>query len=452
MNYRILVVDDEEFIRKTIIRNLTPKGYDLKTAASGKEALIALETFQPDLMLLDFYLDDMNAIEIMAEAKRRELQTLCVVMTAFPDIEIAVNAMKEGAYDFISKPFTADSLQLSLDKALETIALKKEVEALRQLHMEKNGSGRIIGDSPEMKHVLHLVERFAKTDVTVLVEGEPGTGKELIAEYIHYSSDRFSKPFVPINCGAIPATLFESELFGYVKGAFTGANSSGKVGTVEKADTGTLFLDEINSMPIDSQVKLLRLLENHEFYRVGDPDVHSVDTRIIAACNTDLEEEVRKGKFRQDLYFRLNIAKVLIPPLRNRRTDTIPLVNYFLAQANERFGANIKGFTKKALNILLSLPLEGNVRELRNLIERVTILANSNVITIDDLKLSGIHHGNNSFHIRVELNREDQEENIIQSATKDIINKTLEIASDNKTKAAELLGIPRGTLRHHLTK
>ncbi|MCK5740347.1 sigma-54-dependent Fis family transcriptional regulator [bacterium] len=452
MNYRILVVDNEEFIRKTIIRYLTPKQYDLETAASGKEALNALETFHPDLMLLDFYLDDMNALEIMAEAKRRELQTLCVVMTAFPDIEIAVNAMKEGAYDFISKPFTADSLQLSLDKALETIALKKEVEALRQLHMEKNKSGRIIGDSSEMKHVLHLVERFAKTDVTVLVEGEPGTGKELIAEYIHYSSNRFSKPFVPINCGAIPGTLFESELFGYVKGAFTGANSSGKVGTVEKADTGTLFLDEINSMPIDSQVKLLRLLENHEYYRVGDPDVRSVDTRIIAACNTDLEEEVRKGKFRQDLYFRLNIAKVIIPPLRNRRTDTIPLVNYFLVQANERFGANIKGFTKKALNVLLSLPLEGNVRELRNLIERVTILANSNIITINDLKLAGIHHGDNSFHIRVELNRKDQEGNIIQLATKDIINKTLEIAGDNKTKAAELLGIPRSTLRHHLTK
>jgi DNA-binding NtrC family response regulator len=424
----------------------------LETAASGKEALDALESFQPDLMLLDFYLDDMNALEIMAEAKRRELQTLCVVMTAFPDIEIAVNAMKEGAYDFIQKPFTADSLQLSLDKALETIALKKEVESLRRLHMEKNNSGRIIGDSPEMKHVLHLVERFAKTDVTVLVEGEPGTGKELIAEYIHYSSNRFSKPFVPINCGAIPGTLFESELFGYAKGAFTGASTGGKTGTVERADTGTLFLDEINSMPIDSQVKLLRLLENHEYYRVGDPDVRSVDTRIIAACNTDLEEEVRKGKFRQDLYFRLNIAKVKIPPLRNRRTDTIPLVNYFLAQANDRFGANIKGFTKKALNILLSLPLEGNVRELRNLIERVTILSNSNMITVDDLKLAGIHHGDNSFHIRVELNRDDQEENIIQSATKDIITKTLEIAGDNKTKAAELLGIPRGTLRHHLTK
>lgn len=450
MNFKILVVDDEAVVRDVIHRVLIKEDYQVDVATSGREALKYLETNIPDLMLLDIRLDDMNGLEVLSEVKRRKLDIIIIMITAYPNVETAVQAMKNGAYDFIQKPFMIEELVLSIRKALETLNLKKEVEALRKLHKDKHSYNKIIGKSAEMEKVLENVKKFGKTDVTVLVEGECGTGKELIAEYIHNSSERFAQPFVRINCGAIPGTLFESELFGYQKGAFTGANKEGKPGLIEQANNGTIFLDEIHAMPAESQVKLLRVLENREYYRVGDPRVHKINIRVIAASNVNLEEEVNSGKFRQDLYFRLNVAGITIPPLRDRKSDIIPLAKYFLTEANKRFGKDIKGLTKEAENVLVSLPLKGNVRELRNMIERVAILSNNSNITEADLILAGIEQEEKSFHLRINLNSDKKNGNVLKMATHKIITKTLEIANGNKTKAAQLLGIPRGTLRHYL--
>lgn len=452
MEYKILVVDDDIAILELIEQLLSNAGYLIQKTTSGKKALQKLKAFKPDLILLDIHLDGISGIEVLSEIKALSSDVLTIMITAYANVEIAVQAMKMGAYDFIQKPFLHDELLLSVKKALETLTLKKEVEALRKHQMEKNNYTKIIGNSPEMQNILNNAEKFAKTDVTILLEGESGTGKELVSEYIHYSSQRFAKPYVPINCGAIPQNLLESELFGYRKGAFTGANSAGKPGLIEKANGGTLFLDEINSLTVEAQAKLLRVLENHEYYRVGDPQLRIVDTRIIAACNVDLEAEVQAERFRSDLYFRLNVAKITIPPLRDRKSDIIPLANYFLAQANELFEKKIKGFTKEAKNLLVNVPFKGNVRELRNLIERVAILATGDIIKCRDLENAGIGQASHYFHIRIDLNSEEKKKNVLQNSVQNIIQKTLELAHENKTKTAKLLGIPRGTLRHHLGK
>lgn len=452
MEYKILIVDDDPTILNLVENLLSEVGYRTQRAAHSKEALQKFDLFQPDLVLLDIYLDNMNGIDILSEIKIRNSAALTIMMTAFANVELAVTAMKMGAYDFIEKPFINEGLILSVKKALETLSLKKEIEALRKIQMEQNHYRKIIGNSPEMQNILENVAKFARTDITILLEGECGTGKELVAEFIHYSSQRFAKPYVPINCGAIPQNLFESELFGYQKGAFTGANTTGKPGLLETANNGTLFLDEINAMPLNSQVKMLRVLENHEYYRVGDPEIRTVNTRIIAACNVDLEAEVKAERFRPDLYFRLNVVKIKIPPLRERKADIIPLASHFLLQANERFEKKINGFTNEAKSALLADSYKGNVRELRNLIERVAILTPGDTITANDLKNAGLEQASNYFHVRIDLNSEDRQINVVQESLQKIINKTLELAHGNKTKAAQLLGVPRGTLRHRISK
>lgn len=451
MKYKILIVDDDDDICEMMKRVLINEEYQATTANTGGEALSLLDIFRPDLVLLDIYLDEMNGIDVLCEIKKRYPELLTIMITAHPDIETAVNAMKKGAYDFVQKPFMPAELVLTIKKALETLSLKKEVEALRDLHVKKFDSSNIIRKSAELEKLLQNVREFALTDVTILIEGESGTGKELVAQYIHHLSPLVSKPFVIVNCGAIPINLFESEFFGYEKGAFTGANTAGKSGLLEQAEHGTLFLDEINSMPLSLQVKLLRVLETGEYYRVGDPTIHKIKVRVIAACNADLKEEVKNRTFREDLYFRLNI-KVKVPPLRDRRSDILPLANHFLDQANERYGKKVKGFSTDAKEVLLSLPFRGNVRQLRNLIDRVSILSRNEKITRDDLKLAGATEKGNYFHIRVDLNSDNKNGSVLQAATQQIVNKTLELANGNQTKAAKLLGIPRGTFRHHLKK
>jgi DNA-binding NtrC family response regulator len=452
MEYKILIVDDDVTTLNLIERLLSEVGYRIQKATQSKEALRKYDLFKPDLVLLDIFLDDMSGIDILSEIKVRNNETLTIMVTAYANVEIAVKAMKMGAYDFIQKPFLNEELVFSVKKALETLNLKKEIDALRKIQMENNNYTKIIGNSPEMQNILDNVVKFARTDVTILLEGECGTGKELVAEFIHYSSQRFAKPYVPINCGAIPQNLLESELFGYSKGAFTGANTTGKPGLLEKANSGTLFLDEINAMPLNSQVKMLRVLENHEYYRVGDPEIRMVDARIIAACNVDLEAEWKAERFRQDLYFRLNVVKIKIPALRDRKSDILPLANHFLAQANDRFEKKINGFTSEAKDILVSASYKGNVRELRNLIERVAILTTGEIITLNDLKNAGIEQADSYFHVRIDLNTEERKTNVVQASLQKIINKTIELAHGNKTKAAQLLGVPRGTLRHQISK
>jgi len=451
MNFRILIVDDEQIIRRSINLIFKKMPYLIDAVESGSEALELLNKQKFDLILLDINLNDINGIEILKKVKQQFPEIIVIMITGFATVESAIEAMKAGAYDYIKKPLNAAELQQLVANTLETLRLKKEVEELRQRQMEKNKFNKIIGNSDEIQQVLSLVKTFAQSNTTILIEGESGTGKELIAEYTHYQSPRYAKPYVALNCSAVPRDLLESELFGYEKGAFTGASKMGKTGLLEKADSGTLFLDEVSELPLDAQVKLLRVLENGEFYRVGSPQLRKVDLRIIAASNVPLKELVDHGRFRNDLYYRLNIAKIELPPLRDRRSDIIPLTKYFIDHFNQKFGKRVKGISSDVEDTLLAHPLRGNVRELRNLIERVMLLTNDDIIGLENFETVRIPSLENSFNIYVKLNT-NLNGNVLHRTSYEVIRKTLELSKNNKSQAASLLGIPRSTLRFYLQK
>lgn len=452
MNLRILVVDDEVSISKSIKRILETDGYRVESADTGEKGLAMIEASQYDLVLLDLRLGDMDGLEILRQVKEKSPDQLVIMVTGFANVASAVEAMKRGAYDYIQKPFNADELKLAVEKALQTVSLRKEVEELRQRQMEKNKFDKIIGNSKEIKKVLSLVRTFAQTDITVLVEGESGTGKELVAEYLHYLSPRYAKPFIALNCGAVAKNLIESELFGYEKGAFTGADRCGHIGFIERSDGGTLFLDEVAELSEEAQVKFLRILERGEFYRVGGTKLNRVDLRVVAASNTPLSIAVEEGRFRQDLYYRLNVAYIVLPPLRERRTDIIQLAKFFMDRFNQKLGRKLRGFTKTAEEALLAYSWPGNVRELRNVVERVVLLSNGEVVDVSDLALANSYQRAEDgmcINLSIDLNETN---NAIREANYQLIQKILEITSGNKTRAARLLGIPRGTLRYHLIR
>ena len=337
MRFKILVIDDEPILRNSLEIALKASDYEVITAQSGEEGLDAFQKESPDLILLDHWLPGINGDEVLRLIRESDTEIPVIIMTAQGSIELAVNSMKMGAFDFLVKPFDLEQLEILVQRALDRIRLKKEVEWLRAQYREKFRIG-IIAVSKEMKDALDLAGKVAKgTDTTVLIEGETGTGKELLAEYIHYLSPRSTSPFIPINCGAIPKDLFESELFGYEKGAFTGASEKGKIGKVEAAEKGTLFFDEVVDLTPAAQVKVLRVLEEKEYFKVGGVEKKTADVRIIAATNRDLEGEVEKGNFRADLYFRLNVVKLSIPPLRVRKEDILPLFRFFIERFNEQF-------------------------------------------------------------------------------------------------------------------
>lgn len=453
MDFNILVVDDEYIVRKTIHNIFRDIGYIMQSVESGTAALKFIESQTPDLVLLDLNLKDMSGLDVLKKIKKNKPDIITIMITGFGTIETAIEAMKSGAYDYIQKPFNSAELRMLVFNALETLKLKKEVEQLRQRQMEKNEISKIIGNSEEIQHVLSLVKNFAPSSTTILVEGESGTGKELIAEYVHYLSPRYARPYVALNCSAFPKDLLESELFGYEKGAFTNASPNGKIGLLEKADTGTLFLDEVGELSHEAQAKLLRVLESGDFFRIGDPHERHVDLRIIAATNVPLKTLVKQKRFRQDLYYRLNIAKIELPPLRERRTDIIPLVKYFIDSFNKNFGKRVKGISSEVEDLLLAHPLTGNVRELRNIIERVMLLSQSDIIDLQDMELAGIFPQDNSFNVYVHLNPNGNGRvNVFHKAYEDIIKRTLSMVKNNKSQAAKLLGVPRGTLRHYLQK
>jgi DNA-binding NtrC family response regulator len=373
-------------------------------------------------------------------------------MTAQGSIEMAVNSMKMGAFDFLVKPFELDQVEDLIKKGLDRVRLKKEVEWLRAQYQEKFRSGGIIGVSQEMKEVLELAERVAQgSETTVLIEGETGTGKELLAEYIHFLSPRSSFPFIPINCGAIPKDLFESELFGYEKGAFTGALERGKMGKVEAAEKGTLFLDEMGELSPSAQVKVLRVLEEKEYFKVGGVDKKKADVRIIAATNKDLESEIKKGNFRDDLYFRLNVIKLHIPPLRERKEDIFPLFRFFIDRFNEQFKKGFVQISKEAEEKILVYPWTGNIRELRNAVERIVLLEKGDTILGKHLSfLTG--------------KEEPQGEGtkfkpfipsqgiVLDEVEKQYILEALRIKKGNKFQAAKMLGISRSALLYRMQK
>jgi two-component system, NtrC family, response regulator AtoC len=452
MRYKILVIDDEPILRDSLEVALKTSGYEVLTARTGEEGLEQFRKENPDLILLDHWLPGINGDEVLRRIKEEELEIPIIIMTAQGSIEMAVNSMKMGAFDFLVKPFELDQLEDLIKKGLERVRLKKEVEWLRAQYQEKFRSGGIIGVSQKMKEVLGLAEKVAPgSETTVLIEGETGTGKELLAEYIHFLSSRSSFPFIPINCGAIPKDLFESELFGYERGAFTGALEKGKMGKVEAAEKGTLFLDEVGELPQTAQVKVLRVLDEKEYFKVGGVEKKKADVRVIAATNRDLESEVKKGNFRDDLYFRLNVVKLHIPPLRERKEDILPLFRFFLGRFNEQFKKSFVQISQEAEERILSYPWLGNIRELRNAVERIVLLEKGDMIL--GKHLSFLTGGERTSDETVRFKPFIPPQGIIlDEVEKEYILEALRVKKGNKSEAAKMLGISRSALIYRIEK
>ncbi len=383
---RILIADDEEGIRFAMRETLAEEGYEIEEASDGKEAV---ELFSPekfDLIILDYRMPHLDGLEALKEIRRQDSEVPILFVTAYGSKDLAMEALREGAYDYFTKPFDVDEIRVVVRRAMEKRTLRRRVQILSR-HMDASlGFDQIIGSTTEMREMFHLIQRIAGQDVTVLVLGESGTGKELVASAVHRHSKRRNKNFVAINCAAIPGELLESELFGHERGAFTGAHAQ-KMGKFEHANGGTMFLDEIGDMDAMLQAKMLRVLQDSEFQRVGGNKTVKVDVRIIAATNKDLSEEVAKGRFREDLFFRLNVIPLYIPPLRKRRADVPILIDHFVKQANQQYGKEVRGISKEVMEKFMEHPWPGNVRELENVITRAVILSHGEILGPSDLPI-----------------------------------------------------------------
>jgi two-component system response regulator AtoC len=384
LSRRVLVIDDEENLRHYLQVVLGEAGYHVETAADGLEALEKMLHQAWDIILCDIRMPKMDGMAFLQEVRAKGLEGTVIMMSAYGTVDTAVEAMKEGAYDYISKPFNADEIILTIKKAEERERLREENIRLKQEVLRDYTLGNIVGKSEGMQRIFELVKKVARYKSSVLITGESGTGKELVARAIHYESDRREKPLISINCGAIPENLLETELFGHVKGAFTDAIRA-KKGLFEMAHQGTLFLDEVGELPQGLQVKLLRVLQDGEIRRVGDTITAQVDVSIIAATAKDLAKEVQANRFREDLFYRLNVLPIHLPPLRERKEDILPLVEHFIELYNKKLGLRIKGSSKEAMERFLQYPWPGNVRELENIIERGMILAEGDTINAEFL-------------------------------------------------------------------
>ena len=442
---KILIVEDNEDLVFTLSKVLKKEKYDVFTADTGEKGLEILRKELIDLVLLDLKLPKMNGLDVLSQMKEIDPDCVVLMMTASTGASPAIEAMKKGAYDYLVKPFELEEVRLVIQKALENHELKREVARLRHEHESNYPDDKLYGDSQALKEVRHLIDVISKTPKTsVLVQGESGTGKELVANAIHYLSDRSSNPFIKINCSAIPDNLLESELFGHEKGAFTDAKVM-KKGLFEMANTGTIFLDEISSMKLSLQPKILRVLETHAFRRIGGVDDIKIDVRVIAASNVDLGEMAKNQEFREDLYYRLKVMEIKLSPLRDRIDDVLLLAKLFLEDFNKEFNRNIQKFDVKTEKLLESYSWPGNVRELKNVIERGVILCQGNILLPE--------------HLPLEL-RQPQEENAtslhsmgkisIQEMEKHHILDVLNQMNGNKSQAARILDISRSTLREKL--
>ncbi|MGC9141027.1 MAG: sigma-54-dependent transcriptional regulator [Caldimicrobium sp.] len=441
---KILVVDDEVDILNILKFLLEREGYEVDTTLNGEEAIKKIEKNYYDIVLTDLRMPGISGMVLLEKTKELSPSTEVVIMTAYASIESAVEAIKKGAADYIVKPFINEDLKMRLRRILEHKKLQREVEILKYQLSQKITGDLFFGTSPQMQEILRLLEKIIPTKSTVLILGESGTGKGVLAEFIHYNSPRKDKPFISINCSAIPETLLESELFGYKKGAFTGAVSD-KKGLIELANEGTLFLDEIGDMPLNLQAKILKFLEFGEFIPLGDTVKKQVDVRVIAATNKDLEALIKEGKFREDLYYRLNVIEIKIPPLRERKEDIPALTYFFIDKLSKEHGKKIKGITSEALTCLMQYNWPGNVRELKNVIERAIILATEEYITLNELpeRIKGEKNLSQSFKPLKEA---------LEEFEKNIILNTLKQCAYNKEKAAQLLGIDLATLYRKLKK
>ncbi len=453
---RILAADDERSLTVSVKNVLTDAGYTVAVSSNREEFLAQLASFNPDVILLDIYLGAANGIQILKQIKFEGWKTPVIMMTAHSDVSLAVQAMKEGAADFVVKPFDLNHLIVLIEKNLEFAHLENRVSMLQEeLEKQRSRSG-IIGNSVALRRVLEVTEKLATGEsTTVLIEGESGTGKELVARFIHQKSvARSTQPFIALNCAAIPKDLAESEFFGYEKGAFTGATERMKQGKFEMANGGTILLDEVGELSLDMQVKLLRVLEERKFYRLGGTREISVDVRVIAASNKNLSKEVEAGRFRGDLFYRLNVAVVKIPPLRERKEDIEALTYAFVQEFSRKFNKQLPQLDADVKEILLRLPWKGNVRELRNAIERIVLLNDSAMITKNDIAFLGNEESKGStsaspaggeFLLRVPAKGIGMTE-----VLKDLILQTLEITDGNQVQAAKVLGITRSKLRYKM--
>jgi two-component system nitrogen regulation response regulator GlnG len=459
---RVLVADDEESIRWVLSKALAKKGMTVDLAANGTEALSLFRQHSYDLAVLDIKMPGISGLDLLSRFLEERPGTLVVIITAESSMKNAVEAMKRGAYDYITKPFDLDALDAIILKAQKASQASEEVHRLKDELKESYQLDRtIIGNSQPMQEVYKILGKVAPSDVTILITGESGTGKELVARAIHINSPRLGKPFLAINCAAIPHELLESELFGHEKGAFTGATER-KIGKFEQANGGTLFLDEIGDMPLDLQAKLLRVLQEKELTRTGGSTTISVDVRIVAATNQELKEKVRRKEFREDLFYRLNVVPIVLPPLRERREDISQLVDYFIQRAHLELKVPARGCTEKAMNLLKNYGWPGNVRELENTIQRAALLSPDQLLTptdFPDLLASGREENDNSLEalitkkLRASLMPMDVNElsnlyeMVLHQMERPLINIVLEKTRSNQVRAAEILGINRNTLR-----
>jgi two-component system, NtrC family, response regulator HydG len=443
----ILVVDDEGEMRDLVKDILEERGHHVALASNGRDALKKLSEEDCAVVLTDLRMKEMQGLELLAEIKRTYPDINVIMMTGFGSVESAIEAMKQGAYDYLTKPVKTDELVMVTEKALREAALRQEVTRLRREVHKEYSFHQILGKSKPMQQVFDLIRRVADSPTNVLITGESGTGKELVAKAIHYNSERRDAPFVPVNCAAIPEALLESELFGHMKGAFTDAKGD-KRGLFEEAQKGTLFLDEISELPLMLQAKILRAIQEREIRRVGATKSMPVDVRIIAATNLHLAEEVKAKRFREDLYYRLNVIEIHLPPLRERREDIPMLVEAFLKKCAEASHKNLRGMNETALALLMDYPWPGNVRELENVIERAVTLARGEKIVPDDLPpaIQG------SRGDRTVIDEAAERILPLADVEKEYILRILEKTGGNKYQAAQTLGIDRKTLYRKLAE
>lgn len=451
MKQKILIIDDDELVTSSLKRALAQSGYEIEIASSGKLGIEKVEKENPDMVLLDIFLGDLNGMEVLKKIFLINPDLPVVMITGFADVQTAVNAIKMGAIDFILKPINVDQLELIINKTLKHVALQKEVQRLKLITKEGDITREMFGQSRAIKSTLDAVEKIAISEgTTILIEGESGVGKEMIARYIHNISSRREGPFVAINCGAIPKELAESELFGSEKGAYTGASEKTRIGKFEIADGGTILLDEIGELSLELQVKLLRVLQEKKFFRLGGTKEISINVRIIAATNKDLRQAVSEKTFREDLYYRLNVATIYVPPLRERKEDIPFLAMNFVDEFNKTFNKQIKKISPEALDMMLNYSWPGNVRELRNTIERAVLL-----ISGDELKPEHLNFIEKDKSIQKIIDDEyilkiPKQGIKMDQVVRDLIIQTLEITDGNQIQAAKILGISRSKLRYRM--
>lgn len=446
--YSILIVDDEDTQRSILKGYLEKKGYRIYAASSGNEGIEVARKNLIDIILSDFKMPDKTGLEVLEEVKKINPEISFVIITAYGTVENAVKAMRLGAFDYISKPVDLDELELLIERIIENKNLKSEIQILKNQLQEKFKIDSFISQSPKMEEVLSIASRAADSKATVLITGESGTGKEVLAKSIHYASSRKNNSFIAVNIPALPETLLESELFGHEKGAFTGAEKS-KKGRFELADGGTIFLDEIGDIPLNLQVKLLRVLQEHKIERLGSIESLDIDVRIIAATHQNLEQKIKDGSFREDLYYRLNIVSLHIPPLRERREDIMPLIEHFVKKYCEENQKKDLTLSKEAIDLLIKYNFPGNVRELENIIERAVVLSRGNVITVNDLP--NVVKG---FKAEKEI---QADENLtltqqVEELEKKLIYDALSKANGNQSQAGRMLGLTERNLRYKMQK